>query len=1208
MTRPMLDDLELQQVQTIELDGDQVWTEHSIPALEGDFFQGLGRRASQITLTGVLTGAEAADGLNNLRGKFRTAQPVAFVADIATATRLDQMLIEEMGVRELAGKPARFEYAFTLREYIPATPTQTIIPPPPPPPPPPPVETAVLEVEVIVEGQPDFDHSQTRVRVNGVDDEGNTVEQALNNREDNVWTADPFPPGRYRATATTSTPVMTGSSAEVDLRLGQRRRAIITLRPGQKIATAFMIHYWFDKAFVEPCMRHVLQQVAQYAGTHPDEKLVIVGHTDESGSATYNQSLSERRARGVYAYLTFDRDREAAVAEWNALRKARQSGTTLTVNDTWGTREYQYMLQDLGFYRGKMDGDHGSGTDQAVRDFQAANNLTVNGVVDDQTWPVLIRTYMAQDHLAIPEAQFMPNAKDGCDHGIVQWMGCGEKMTASSPGGSTPPPVSPPPSCPPPQQVTCPDPAWRPNRRTEMLFVIAESFPCDDIPQPVTLGIRTSESSPTGWCLGTNQGSTPTNPCCFLTRNPQEEDKWLVQPAASGTFVVNGRITFADGTPLANTTYVLIAPDGEFMNREHICGPSGTKGTPIPGVTDANGNLTDVCGNVGYPNHQKGAGVYTLEINLDPPLVARLAEEPPQTAKGTFICKRLDGSSDFLVIVGPPGAAAATLEFVEPDNVDNPVDSVSVGDTVRLRADLPDLDASVTEVVVEVSSKATASPGPGPTPGLRPSRWTGIMASPDLQTGNFVNFLIDGPDTFQEMHRAILTATDENHYIYLLGWWMCDDFPLVPPPPGVSPPPPLTIRDLFADRASRGVQIRAMLWDQLGTQNTDEVAHINALPKGAAILDNHTFSSFSLNVGSHHQKVLIVNGAEGLITFCGGIDLNLDRIHDMTTPTPFCGGSSGSSSSGGQGSPLHDVHSRIVGPAAWDLLNTFIRRWDAHPDHVAIDTDPSKGNLLGRLTPRPAPLAPGAISSGSTGGNCAVRIARTYNPITPLAPGTTAVRERSIRETLTLAIQNAQRFIYVEDQYLVNMEAAALLNTALSRINHLTILIAASQISDMPRRWASRLDFVRRLTLGPHGHKVQIFFLATPPNSSSAPPVFGPHTYVHAKTWIFDDELAVIGSANCNQRGWTHDSEVDAVIFEDTNPNGETFAQRLRMQLWAEHLNTTPATVRDGIASASLWATPPPGAHIRPYNPLADTDPLSDAFIPIGAIDPVGPP
>jgi hypothetical protein len=116
--RPMLGDVELQQVQTIEVDGDQVLVQHGVPALEGDFLQRLGRRGTQVTLTGVLTGPEAGGGLKALRDKLRAAEPVSFVADITTATRVDQVLIEEMGVRELAGKPERFEYAFTLREFI----------------------------------------------------------------------------------------------------------------------------------------------------------------------------------------------------------------------------------------------------------------------------------------------------------------------------------------------------------------------------------------------------------------------------------------------------------------------------------------------------------------------------------------------------------------------------------------------------------------------------------------------------------------------------------------------------------------------------------------------------------------------------------------------------------------------------------------------------------------------------------------------------------------------------------------------------------------------------------------------------------------------------------------------------------------------------------------------------------------------------------
>jgi hypothetical protein len=116
--KPMLGEIELQLVQKIDTEQDQTLTQHSVPALDGDFLQRLGRRASRITLNGMMTGPESGDQLKTLREKFRVAEPVSFVADIATATKVDEVIIEEMAVRELAGKPERFEYALTLREYL----------------------------------------------------------------------------------------------------------------------------------------------------------------------------------------------------------------------------------------------------------------------------------------------------------------------------------------------------------------------------------------------------------------------------------------------------------------------------------------------------------------------------------------------------------------------------------------------------------------------------------------------------------------------------------------------------------------------------------------------------------------------------------------------------------------------------------------------------------------------------------------------------------------------------------------------------------------------------------------------------------------------------------------------------------------------------------------------------------------------------------
>ena len=108
MPRPMLDGVELEQVQKVEAEDEEVLAQHGVPALEGDFLQDLGRRVTRLTLTGVITGADSGDQLKTLREKFRSATPVPFVEDIAVATKVDKVLIEEFGVRELAGKPQRF--------------------------------------------------------------------------------------------------------------------------------------------------------------------------------------------------------------------------------------------------------------------------------------------------------------------------------------------------------------------------------------------------------------------------------------------------------------------------------------------------------------------------------------------------------------------------------------------------------------------------------------------------------------------------------------------------------------------------------------------------------------------------------------------------------------------------------------------------------------------------------------------------------------------------------------------------------------------------------------------------------------------------------------------------------------------------------------------------------------------------------------------
>jgi len=56
-------------------------------------------------------------------------------------------------------------------------------------------------------------------------------------------------------------------------------------------------------------------------------------------------------------------------------------------------RQLQDRLKDLGYYTGSSDGTFGAGTMQAVKDFQAANNLTSDGIAGTKTQEALFGKY-----------------------------------------------------------------------------------------------------------------------------------------------------------------------------------------------------------------------------------------------------------------------------------------------------------------------------------------------------------------------------------------------------------------------------------------------------------------------------------------------------------------------------------------------------------------------------------------------------------------------------------------------------------------------------------------------------------------------------------------------------------------------------------------------------------------------------------------------
>lgn len=546
-----------------------------------------------------------------------------------------------------------------------------------------------------------------------------------------------------------------------------------------------------------------------------------------------------------------------------------------------------------------------------------------------------------------------------------------------------------------------------------------------------------------------------------------------------------------------------------------------------------------------------------------------------------------------------------------------------------------------------------------------PARWgrlLGGLSTAPIRTQNAVRSLIDGPAVYRSMLGDIRRANNARSFIYLLGWDCYDNFPL---DPSASPPCSTSLNQVLTDAVAAGAQVRAMVWRNLTGRDklraVGEVAtRINALRSrtgnGACIVDSRNGGATPVRaetvrdiltgmttamapftrlpgigdqvqrlntelarrvdqavremLAAHHQKVLIVFDGEQLVSYCGGVDFNPNRA---TVATNCITGSTPQTIE--PSDPQHDTHCRIVGPAARDLLETFVDRWLDHPDHVGIDR--ASGALRGApASSVPSPPVPNpSTSDAPAGGTTSVIIARTYNP-----PRSGAIpRQRDIRTLLLRAIANAESFIYLEDQYLWDFDTpsggplsiATALNRALPRLQHITALIPANAISapaPFQRAWRQRfIDEVRRGHSSDIAAKFQVYQLNR--GSCTDDGCLGAHTYVHSKCWVFDDELAVIGSANCNRRGYQHDSEVDAFVWDEVapvipgipgvpgvpgapggfDPGGlltafagprewageqarapaQTFAQQFRIRLWREHLGLT---ITDG-ADVSGWPT-----------------------------------
>jgi phosphatidylserine/phosphatidylglycerophosphate/cardiolipin synthase-like enzyme len=527
---------------------------------------------------------------------------------------------------------------------------------------------------------------------------------------------------------------------------------------------------------------------------------------------------------------------------------------------------------------------------------------------------------------------------------------------------------------------------------------------------------------------------------------------------------------------------------------------------------------------------------------------------------------------------------------------------------------------------------------------------------PRYTSGNLITPIRDGLEVFARSKEAISMAQGSGDFILMANWWFDDGlklngddnrFYLIPSDSASS------LAALIAMATNNGVQVRALLFDQffdpetLIKPNEAQAKRINGFPSGngIAILDDiHPF------LGSHHQKFMVVKGKDhlGLVkvkAFCGGVDFNSNR-RDSHEHRAFGG--------------YHDVHAEVEGPAVLDIFQSFKERWEIHssPLSPALDprivTAPPEGNAFVQV----ARTYPGIekykfAPFGS------------YTPLEALLRAIKRAKKFIYIEDQYLTPYSGSDPDEADDD---NLEVLKSLKLALKTIDYLLIVIPnhtemawlkkavafyATLTSSVPDAFKPDLDllltlaplfpgqarfrrkmFIRGLKSDPElAKKVHVFYLgrdrkqvhsknqsialgeATEGDSplSSGSPAFPDEIYCHSKVWIVDDIIAKIGSANCNWRSYTHDSEMDLVMVDGAlESGGRALARKFRMELWGEHLGMDESRVgmlQDHLHALTHWIGRPqlPGSHIRAYD--EEFDAPEDRLFNVGwdlILDPSG--
>ncbi|XP_024983012.1 phospholipase D alpha 1-like isoform X3 [Cynara cardunculus var. scolymus] len=304
---------------------------------------------------------------------------------------------------------------------------------------------------------------------------------------------------------------------------------------------------------------------------------------------------------------------------------------------------------------------------------------------------------------------------------------------------------------------------------------------------------------------------------------------------------------------------------------------------------------------------------------------------------------------------------------------------------------------------------------------------------------------------------------DAKHLIYITGWSVYTKIVLVRDPRRPKPGGDVTLGELLKRKASEGVNVLMLVWDdrtsvellkkdglmathdqESGDYFRDTKVRYVLCPRDPDGNNSYVQGIQVATMFTHHQKTIVVDSEipgepssemRRIVGFVGGIDLcdgrydsrdhslfqTLKDVHHDDFHQPNFSGAS--ITRGGPREPWHDVHCKLEGPIAWDILYNFEQRWTKQVGTQHLFTLAE----LDQFITQPSPVGPSSedrdtwnvqlfrsIDSGAASG---FPEKPEEASMAGLVTGKDKVIDRSIQDAYISAIRRAKNFIYIENQY-----------------------------------------------------------------------------------------------------------------------------------------------------------------------------------------------